>query len=204
MEYQKIIYPKDYTQKMGNTLMASEKTSQLQATDLTYMGLCTALIAICSWISIPASVPFTLQTFAIFTTLGLLGGRRGTIAVTAYVLLGAVGLPVFSGFKGGPGALLGATGGYIIGFILSALVIWAITSRFGNRINVLGLSMVLGLLICYAFGSAWYMLVYLKTGGAVGLLTVLGWCVFPFILPDLCKIALALTLTRQLRRFIKQ
>ena len=75
-----------------------------------------ALMAVCSWISIPTAIPFTLQTMAVFLAVGLLGGKRGTLAVTAYVLLGAVGAPVFANFSGGIGILLGQTGGYILGF----------------------------------------------------------------------------------------
>lgn len=70
------------------------------------------LIAICSWISIPMTVPFTLQTFAVFLAVGVLGGKRGSLAVLIYILLGAVGIPVFAGFSGGIGVLLGNTGGY--------------------------------------------------------------------------------------------
>ena len=94
---------------------------QFRVVDLTYMAVCAALIAVCSWISIPAAVPFTLQTFAVFCVLGLLGGKRGTVSILVYILLGAIGLPVFSGFNGGIGALLGTTGGYIIGFIFVGL-----------------------------------------------------------------------------------
>ena len=84
---------------------------------MAYIGLFAVVIAICSWISIPTVVPFTLQTFAVFLAVAILGGKRGTLSVIVYVLLGADGLPVFSGFKGGFGVLLNTTGGYIIGFI---------------------------------------------------------------------------------------
>ena len=69
--------------------------------DITYIGLFTVLIAICSWISIPTTVPFTLQTLGVFLTIGLLGGKRGTISIIIYIVLGAVGLPLFAGFSGG-------------------------------------------------------------------------------------------------------
>ncbi|MBR6474866.1 MAG: biotin transporter BioY, partial [Lachnospiraceae bacterium] len=90
--------------------------------DLIYMAIGAALIAACSWITIPFMVPFTLQTFAVFTIVGLLGGRKGFLSILVYILLGAVGLPVFSGFKGGIGVLAGTTGGYIIGFLFIALI----------------------------------------------------------------------------------
>lgn len=177
------------------------KTS-LRTIDIAYIGLFVAIMAVCSWISIPAAVPFTLQTFAVFAAIGLLGGKRGTITVAAYIIAGAVGLPVFAGFIGGFGAILGQSGGYIIGFFFSALIMWAITAKFGEKTWVLGLSMVLGLIACYAFGTAWFLLVYMASTGTVGLITVLGWCVFPFIIPDLCKIGLALLLTKRLKRYV--
>ena len=89
---------------------------KMKTIDLAYMALGAVIIAVCSWISIPTVVPFTLQTFAVFSVLGLLGGKRGTISVLIYILLGAVGVPVFAGFSGGFGVILGPTGGYIIGF----------------------------------------------------------------------------------------
>ena len=92
--------------------------------NLLYMALFVAVMAICSWVSIPSAVPFTLQTFAVFCALCLLGGKRGTIAILVYIALGAIGLPVFSGFSGGIGILLGTTGGYIWGFLLTGLLYW--------------------------------------------------------------------------------
>lgn len=180
---------------------AKVRTNEKRKTyDMAYIAVFTVLIAICSWISIPMTVPFTLQTFAIFLSVSILGGRRGTMAVLVYVLLGAVGIPVFAGFTGGPGIILNTTGGYIIGFILSALVMWLTENLFGKKLPVQILSMVLGLLACYAVGTVWFMFVYMRQTGAVGLGTVLGWCVIPFIIPDAVKIALALMLGNTLRR----
>ena len=168
--------------------------------DMAYIGVFTVLIAICSWISIPTLVPFTLQTFAVFLAVSVLGGKRGTLAVVVYVLLGAIGVPVFGEFTGGIGIILRNTGGYIIGFIFSALSMWLIESLFGRKLWVQGIAMVLGLLACYAVGTAWFMFVYMRDVGAVGLSTVLGWCVFPFIIPDAVKIALALMLSKILKK----
>ncbi|MCI8735561.1 MAG: biotin transporter BioY [Lachnospiraceae bacterium] len=180
---------------------AKVRTNEKRKTyDMAYIAVFTVLIAICSWISIPMTVPFTLQTFAVFLSVSILGGRRGTMAVLVYVLLGAVGIPVFAGFTGGPGIILNTTGGYIIGFILSALIMWLTESLFGKKLPVQILSMVLGLLACYAVGTVWFMFVYMRQTGAVGLGTVLGWCVIPFIIPDAVKIALALMLGNTLRR----
>lgn len=167
--------------------------------DMVYIAVFAVLIAVCSWISIPTTVPFTLQTFAVFLAVLVLGGKRGTMAVLIYVLLGAVGIPVFAGFQGGIHIILGNTGGYIIGFIFSALFMWGMEKLPGKKLWVQTLSMVIGLILCYAVGTVWFMVVYAKNSGAVGLLTVLGWCVIPFIIPDLIKIALALALSKRLR-----
>ena len=168
--------------------------------DMAYIGIFAVIIAVCSWISIPATVPFTLQTFAVFLSVALLGGKRGTMSVVIYILLGAIGVPVFAEFTGGLGIIMNNTGGYIIGFLFSALVMWAAESLFGRKLWVQAVSMVVGLAVCYAFGTAWFMFVYMRDAGAVGLMTVLGWCVIPFIIPDLVKIGLALMFGRMLRK----
>ena len=176
------------------------ETERRKTYDMVYIAVFTVLITICSWISITAVVPFTLQTFAVFLSVSILGGKRGTMSVILYVLLGAVGLPVFAGFSGGLHILLGNTGGYILGFILSALLMWLMENLFGRKMWVLGLSMILGMVTYYAVGTVWFMFIYMQNTGAIGIATVLGWCVIPFIIPDLAKAALALTLSRTLRR----
>ena len=160
----------------------------MKTRELAYTGILAALIAVCSWISIPTAVPFTLQTFAVFLTLGLLGGRLGTLAVTVYLLLGAVGLPVFAG----------ATGGYLVGFLFTALTMWGAERWLGKSAPVFLGSAVVGQILCYLFGSVWYYAVYTSSAGPVGMFTVLGWCVFPFLLPDAVKLALAWLLSRRL------
>lgn len=175
-------------------------TDSNKTRDIVYMSVFTAMISICSWISIPASIPFTLQTMGVFTTVGLLGGKRGTLTVLTYILLGAIGIPVFAGFTGGVSVLLGTTGGYIIGFLLSALLMWGIETIMGRNQIVLAFSMVAGLIVCYVFGTAWFMLIYTQHSGVIGLSTVLGLCVIPFIIPDLIKIGVALFLTNRLKK----
>lgn len=168
--------------------------------DMVYIAIFAVLIAICSWISIPTTVPFTLQTMGVFLAVGILGGKRGTIAVLIYILLGAVGVPVFAGFTGGLSILLGVTGGYIVGFLGTALVMWAAERLFGKKLVVLIISMIIGLIVCYAFGTAWFSIVYSRESGAIGLTSVLGMCVVPFIIPDLIKIAVAAIFTGQLKK----
>ena len=171
--------------------------------DLCFCAIGAALIAVCAWISIPADVPFTLQTFAIFTVCGLLGGRRGTVSVLVYLLLGAVGAPVFAGFRGGFASLLGTTGGYLVGFVLLTLIITFAQARWGQGQWVFVLSAAVGLLVCYAFGTAWFVVVYSAQKGAVSVLSALSWCVFPYILPDLVKMALAFLLSERVAKSLK-
>jgi len=176
---------------------------KMKPLDLAYIGMFVALMAICSWINIPMTVPFTLQTFAVFAAVAMLGLWRGTIAVLVYIILGAVGVPVFAGFSGGFGIILGTTGGYIVGFIFTALITGGIMKAFGKKIPVMIIAMILGLTACYAFGTVWFIYVYGQANGAISIVTALSWCVFPYIIPDLCKIALAVFLDKRLARFIK-
>ena len=180
-----------------------ETNAKLSVRDMTYIAMFAVVMAICSWISIPSVVPFTLQTFGVFLAVGVLGGKRGTLAVLIYILLGCVGLPVFAGFTGGIGILLGSTGGYIVGFLFTALTRWAMERLPGNPALIAVASMVLGLIVCYAFGTVWFMLVYARTTGPVGVWTALGWCVIPYVIPDLAKVALALILRKRLRSAIR-
>ena len=165
--------------------------------DLVYIAAGAALIAVCSWIAIPlpSGVPVTLQTFAVFAALGLLGGARGTAAVAVYIALGAVGLPVFSGFRGGIGALLGVTGGYIAGFIFSALFYWLITALMHNSIASRIIGMIGGLLVCYVVGTAWFVFAYAKEVGEIGVAAAIMKCVVPFIVPDAGKLIFAFLLS---------
>ena len=126
----------------------SATASAQRTRDLVYCAVSAAIIAICAQITIPATVPFTMHMFGIFTVLGLLGGRRGTIAIVVYLLMGAVGLPVFAGFSGGFGILLGTTGGYLVSYVLVGLLYWLITARFGTSTPVVAVTMVLGLALC--------------------------------------------------------
>lgn len=153
-------------------------------------GCCAALMAVCAWLAVPVGdVRITMQTFGVFLTLLLLGGGKGTAACVAYLFLGAIGLPVFSGFQGGLGVLLGPTGGYLWGFLVLCLCYWAFKKPLGELV-----AMILGLLLCYACGTAWFYFTY---GGA--LWAVLLKCVVPYLLPDALKLLLALTIRRRIR-----
>lgn len=182
----------------------TRSASRLRTVDLAYIALFAALLALCAWISVPFfEVPFTLQTFGVFAAMLMLGGRRGSMAVTVYLLLGAAGLPVFAGFKGGLGALAGVTGGYLVGFLVLAAVYTGVTALLGDSEAAGIAGCVLGLAACYAFGTVWFLLVYARTAGTIGLTAILAKCVFPFLLPDAVKLALAAALSRRLKPMLK-
>ena len=168
------------------------------------VALMAVVICMCAWITVPFTVPFTMQTFAVFAALLLLGGRDGTIAIGLYLLLGLVGLPVFSGFRGGFAHLAGPTGGYLIGFLFTGLAHMALEpltkrSRTAARFALLFLEHVL----CYLVGTLWFVAVFAGRGQAYGFVSALALCVLPYILPDLVKIGLADFVSRRLGKLIK-
>ena len=165
---------------------------------MIFVSLMAVMIALCSWLSVPSVVPFTMQTFAVFSALLLLGGKRGFLAVGLYILLGAFGLPVFSGFRGGLGALLGPTGGYILGFLLTALLYWILEGRLHSLIPL-----ILGLLLCYLFGTLWFVYVYAADGKEIGFGAALGLCVLPYLIPDAIKLLLAFVLARRVKKAVR-
>ena len=179
------------------------RSGKLSPKDMALVALFAALIAVCAWISIPTAIPFTLQTLGLFLAMGLLGGKRSVFAVLVYLLLGLVGIPVFSGFRGGFGILAGVTGGYLIGFVFAALVYWLVTARNKAQTLPMLLGMAAGLLTDYAFGTAWFMLFYARDYGAIGLSAALSMCVIPFIIPDIVKLSLAAAIVKTLPRRVK-
>ena len=180
--------------------MSTMTATRSKTYDIVYIGVFAVIMAICSWISIPTTVPFTLQTFGVFIAVGVLGGKRGSLAVLVFIILGAIGVPVFSGMTGGVGILLGSTGGYIIGFLFSALVMWAMEKLPVKNAFTQILSMILGLVVCYAFGTVWFMVVYSRANGPVGLAAVLGWCVIPFIIPDSGKDRSGIWIVKEIKK----
>ncbi len=165
------------------------------------IALCSALISVCAWISVPTAVPFTLQTFAVFTSVGILGTNRGCFAVLIYILMGSLGLPVFSGGRGGLGTVFGPTGGFLVGFLPMAFVSGKLWTTTKKRPCMLLVAMAVGLLVCYGCGILWYAFVYLK-GGNAAVKTAIGQCVAPFIIPDILKMLLALIVVKRLKKHL--
>ena len=180
----------------------------MNARDLGYISLSTALITVSAWICLPVGeVPVTLQTAMIALTAGLLGFKRGTLAVIAYLLLGFIGVPVFAGFTGGAGKLLSPAGGYIVGFLPLAICVGIASDFLKNkgkgRVLRLCLATAVGLLLCYFLGTAWFVILSYQNSVKTGIWTALTVCVIPYLPFDVLKIALASYLTEKLSKFIK-
>ena len=173
---------------------------KISARDIAYIALFTALMAICAWITIPFAVPFTMQTFAVMLAAAVLGGKRALISTVLYLALGMIGIPVFSGFTGGAGVLIGPTGGYLIGFIPAVILTAWMIKAGGQKYWATIPAMACGMVVCYAFGTAWHLLVYLRGAGDMALGAVLMECVVPFILPDIAKICLAAWMAKRFTR----
>ena len=167
----------------------------MRAKRICLCGLFAALLCICSWLCVPVgNLMFTLQTFAALLALGLLGGKWGTISIGIYLALGAVGLPVFSGFRGGLGMLFGATGGFLWGFLAAGFAYWGVWRLWKSHL----ISMVSALVVCYAVGAVWYWLFFLQSSFGAVLIS----CVVPYLLPDAGKLCLALFLTKRLKKIV--
>ena len=180
--------------------------------DLVLISVSAALITVCSWISIPLGpVPFTLQTLGILAVMLTIGGRRGTIAILVYLALGAVGVPVFAGFKGGIMSFIGPTGGFLIGFVLAALVYWLLEKIILKKLMTTPVkTWIFGMLgfivfeiVMYIVGVIWFMTVYAAQTGPVGLATVMTWCIIPFIIPDIVKMAAAVLIGERASKLIR-
>lgn len=186
--------------------------------DVCYIALFAALLAVCSWIAIPVSeISVTLQTMGVCMAAGFLGWKRGMLSVLAWVLLGVCCAPVFSGFKNFYALLGSASAGYVIGFVFTALIVGIasdclhlIGKRCTGKVKtqilqlvILAFSMILGVAVCYVFGTLWFMLIYKGSVTAGNLQIALTFCVYPYLLPDLIKIAAAAFLVNYLKRYIK-
>ena len=156
-------------------------------------ALFAALMAVCAWICVPlGDIAFTMQTQGLFLTLGILGGKWGTVSILSYLLLGAAGAPVFSGFQSGFGAILGPNGGFLWGFLVSCLVYWVL-ERLG-RIP----AAIAAMAVCYGCGCLWYSLY----AGDIGILAAAAKTVVPYLIPDAVKLTMALSLSRRLRKHL--
>ena len=169
---------------------------------LAAISLFTALICVCSFISIPFVVPITFQLFGVYLALFALGGKRGLFSVLLYISIGAFGLPVFSGFSGGISRLFDATGGYIFGFLILSLVYLTLSTLLPRRRIFIALSSALSLISLYLTGSLWYAFVYLDS--AKSFIHIMLVTVLPFIIPDVIKIAVAYIVSERISVMLKK
>lgn len=169
---------------------------------LALVGLMAAVICVLGplALNIPVSpVPISLGTLAIYFVVSVLGLKLGTLSVVIYILLGLAGVPVFAGFTAGPGKLFGPTGGYIIGYIFMALICGFFVDKFGQKLPLYFLGMILGTLVCYLFGTVW-LGYQLERPFAEAL--AMG--VLPYIPGDLIKLIIAMIVGFQVRKRLRK
>lgn len=163
---------------------------------MVIIGVMAAVICILGPLSIPIGlVPISFTNLAIYFALYALGRKRATISYIIYLLIGFIGIPVFSGFTGGPSKLLGPTGGYLIGFIFMAFIAGFFIDKFLDKWYLCFIGMVLGTIVCYIFGTLW-----LSYQSGMSAKAALGAGVIPFIPGDLAKIIIATFVGPQIRK----
>lgn len=161
--------------------------SKLTVYQMTATALLAALMCVLGPVSVPIGlVPISLTNLVVALAVCLLGAKLATVSVLVYLVLGAVGLPVFSGYEGGLAKLAGPTGGYLVGFLFMAFLAGFLMERFGGRVAPTYLGLVLGCALDYVFGTVWFVAVMW-----CDLMYALGACVFPFVPFDLVKLAAA-------------
>ena len=162
---------------------------KIRTKQMVLIALMTAVTCVLGPLSIPlpfSPVPISLTNFAIFLAIFILGMKNGTISFIIYLLLGAVGVPVFSSFRGGFQVLAGPTGGYLIGFIFLALIMGFALDHFDRKLVPTIIGMIIGMAVCYAFGTVWLaklLSLSFKEGLMMG--------VIPYLPGDAAKIIIA-------------
>lgn len=173
--------------------------------NMTYVSVCTALLAVSAWLTVPFTVNFTMQTFAVFFISLAFTIRQSVTAILLYIALGFTGVPVFSGFGSGIAVIFGPTGGYMLAFIFIPPIIHGILRLFKvckHKKVAIWASMLVGILFCYCFGTIWYAVVC-GLGASTDIFAILGICVLPFVVPDILKMGLALFVASRLSPYIK-
>lgn len=173
-------------------------SDNLKIKQMTLIGLMTAVLCILAPIALPlpvSPVPVSLGNMAVCFIVAVLGLKNGLLSVFLYLLLGLVGLPVFSNFTGGPGILLGPTGGYLVGYLILALLFGFFVEHFHNRLSTNLCGALTGLLLLYLSGTLW-LAFQLELDFASAL-----WAgVIPYIPLDIAKTLLAVALGMKLRK----
>lgn len=158
---------------------------------MIFISLFATLMCIGAWLHFPSPVPATMQTFVAMCALGIMGGKNTFIMLTVYIMLGVLGLPVFSGFQSGFGALAGPTAGFIWGFLIGVPVFALAQKSIKNKKYSLYIGYILYIIIHYIPGALWYCVFSFGEISFSRLLSSLTVTVFPFILPDAIKVFIA-------------
>lgn len=167
-------------------------------TQLIFMALMAAVMCIAGPLAVPIGpVPITLTNLVIYIAVGVLGTVQGTISYCLYLLLGMVGLPVFSGYAGGLGKLAGPTGGYLIGFIAMALIGGIVMEVSHRKLIPTLIGWFIGTAVDYLLGTLWFMYIMHTT-----FMQTMAVCVFPFIIGDCIKLIAGVMLGRQLHKIL--
>lgn len=172
------------------------KNKLFSTKELVLIALFAAVIAISAWVAVPAAIPFTMQTFAVFFAVGTLGTRCGGAAVFVYILIGCTGFPVFAGPIGGIGALFSPNGGFILSFLPASLVCGLLSDR-AKGFRRTALSMAAGLTVCYIIGSAYFAAI-----SGLDAKSVIISCIIPYVIPDTVKILLAAALSQRIKKHV--
>ena len=169
---------------------------QKSVQNMIFISLFATLMCIGAWLHFPSPVPATMQTFVVFVALGLLGSKNTFIMLVVYLALGAVGLPVFSGFTSGIGALTGPTAGFIWGFLLGVPVFYAF-EKYCRKKSLIIIGYILYILLHYIPGALWYCYFNLGCISTEGILSSALVTVVPFIVPDGVKLWIAMVVVKK-------
>ena len=170
---------------------------RLSVYDIAVISVFVAVISVCGFVTVPLSVPLTMQVFGVFLSIGLLGTKRAVACIAAYLLIGVAGVHVFSNFQGGAQVLFGQTGGFLVGFVLSAVISGTLIKKLKGGFLAVFFSMLLGLLACYICGVLWLLIGFSFDLKAAIILTA------PLFAFDIVKIALAAALSIRLKKYVR-
>ena len=178
----------------------------MKTRDITIIAPCVACICLSAWLAVPiGGVMITMQTAMICLIAGVFGAKRAGIAVVAYLIIGGIGLPVFAGFGGGISRLVSPMGGFLIGFLLLAVVVGWTSDKSKHKAKNgcrLVIGVLIGMALCYAMGMAWFACLALQEGGVVNVSILFLSCVLPYLPFDVVKLALAIYLIRRMRQIL--
>lgn len=180
--------------------MEQNQKKSVNVREMALIAVMAAVTCVLGPLSVPIGVvPISFTNLAVYLAIYVLGCRRGALSYVVYLLIGLVGVPVFSGFTGGVGKLFGPTGGYLIGFVFMALLCGWFIDKFDCKVVPSFAGMILGTIVCYAFGTAW-----LAYQAGMSFSAALAAGVLPFVVGDVVKMVIAAVVGPQVRRQLRR